>query len=110
MLVTELHRLLAFDPLARVPGRAIQFRCHPQGGHENKNGAVDRQLRKCVGTVMKNLGHRRSFANSSQQTYQSRNRNGQRVDLSAPFADSHVADAVGKPGRLKLILTSDDVL
>ena len=67
VLVTKLHRLLAFDPLPRVPGRAIQFRRDPQRRHENENSAIDRELRECVCTVMKNLGHRRSFANSSLQ-------------------------------------------
>jgi hypothetical protein len=63
MLVTKLDGLLPFDPLASVPGRAIQFRRHPQSGNKDKDGPVDRQFRERVCTVMKNLWHRRSFAN-----------------------------------------------
>jgi hypothetical protein len=70
MFVTKLDWLLAFHPLPRVPRRTIQFRGHPERGHENKNRAVDRQLRECVCAVMKNLWHRRSFANPSLQNRQ----------------------------------------
>ncbi len=58
MLVTKLNRLLPLNPLPRVPGRAIQFRGHPERGNQDKNRAIDRQLRERVCAVVKNLGHR----------------------------------------------------
>ena len=65
VLMTKLDWLLALDPLPRVPGRTVQLRSHPKRGEQNKNRAVDRSLRECVRAVMKNLWHRRSFANPS---------------------------------------------
>jgi len=62
MLVAKLDRLLALNPLARVPGRAIQLSCNPQQRDENKNGAIDRQLRQRISAVMKNLRHRENLS------------------------------------------------
>jgi hypothetical protein len=65
VLMTKLDGLLALNPLTGIPRRTIQFRGDPKRGHENKHRAVYRQFREGVGAVMKNLRHRRSFANPS---------------------------------------------
>ncbi len=70
VLMTKLDGLLAFNPLPRVPGRTIQLRGHPQGSDEDKNGAINRQLREGVRAVMKNLWHCRRVANPSLQNRQ----------------------------------------
>ena len=62
MLVTKLDRLLALNPLSRVPGRAVQLGSDPQQRDENKNSAIDRQLCQRVGAVMKNLRHRENLS------------------------------------------------
>src|SRR6266446_9051749 len=62
MFVTELDRLLALNPLAGVPGRAIKLSRDPQQRDENKHGAIDRQPRERVGAVMKNLRHRENLS------------------------------------------------
>jgi hypothetical protein len=67
MFMTKLDGLLAFNPLAGVPGRAIQFRAYPKRRQQNKNCTIDRQLREGVRAVMKNLGHRGGLANPSLQ-------------------------------------------
>jgi len=45
MFVTELDRLLAFDPLTRIPRRTIEFDGDPQQGDDDKDSAVDSNLR-----------------------------------------------------------------
>jgi hypothetical protein len=65
VLVTKLDRLLSLNPLPGVPGRTVQFRGYPQRRDENENRPINRQLGERVRTVMKNLWHRRRFANSS---------------------------------------------
>ena len=62
VFVTELDRLLAFDPLARVPGRAADLGTYPKSGRENKDRAEDRSFRQRISAVMKNLWHRYSSA------------------------------------------------
>ena len=59
MFMTELNRLLAFDPLAGVPGRTIQLNSDPQQSNDYENGAVDRDFRQRVCAVMENLWHLR---------------------------------------------------
>lgn len=63
MFVTELNRLLALDPLPRVPGRSINLCSNPKRSEQDKNGAENAQLGKSVGAVLENLWHRRRFAN-----------------------------------------------
>ena len=70
VLMTKLDGLLAFNPLPCVPGGTIQLRGHPQRSDQDKNGAIDGELREGVRAVMKNLWHRRSFANPSLQNRQ----------------------------------------
>jgi hypothetical protein len=64
MFVAELDGLLNFNPLAGVPGRATDLSSHPQGGYQNKDRSEDGSLRQRVRTVMKDLWHRRSLANT----------------------------------------------
>ena len=64
MFVTELDGLLNLNPLAGVPGRTADFGKNPQRCYQNKDGSEDRRLRQTVRAVMKNLGHRRSLANT----------------------------------------------
>lgn len=45
MFMTELNWLLPFDPLAGVPGRTIQLNGDVEQGDDDKNCAVDRNLR-----------------------------------------------------------------
>jgi len=69
MFVTELDRLLFFDPLSGVPGRTIQLNRDPQQRDTNKNGAVDRDFRQRVRTVMEDLGHRRRIREGTSHRY-----------------------------------------
>ena len=41
MFVAKLNRLLSLNPLARVPGRAVYFRSHPEGRDENEDCAIN---------------------------------------------------------------------
>jgi len=66
MFVTELDRLLAFDPLACVPGRAADLGAHPKSGQENEHRSKDRCSGQRVSAVMKNLWHRRNSAINSR--------------------------------------------
>lgn len=59
MFMTELDRLLALDPLARVPRRTIQFDRDPQKRNNNEESAIDRNLGKRIRAVMEDLWHRR---------------------------------------------------
>jgi hypothetical protein len=45
MFVTELDRLLPFHPLAGIPRRTIEFDGDPKEGDNNKDRAVDSNLR-----------------------------------------------------------------
>lgn len=63
MLMTELYRLLPFDPLAGVPGRTIDFSADPKCCKQDENGAENAELGERVGAVVKDLWHRRRFAN-----------------------------------------------
>ena len=60
VLMTKLDRLLPLEPLARVPGRAVEFRCNPKNGNENEDSAINRELGQRVCAVMEDLWHRRS--------------------------------------------------
>jgi hypothetical protein len=102
VLMTKLDGLLAFNPLPRVPGGTIQLRGHPQRCDKDKNGAINRQLREGVRAVMKNLWHRRSFANPSLQNSaiqelghlaQSKNRE-QRLHLKRQTTTTRIVSAV----------------
>ena len=62
MLMTKLDRLLALNPLAGVPGRAIQLSRDPQQRNQNKNRTIDGQLCQRVCAVMKNLRHRENLS------------------------------------------------
>jgi hypothetical protein len=58
--------LLTFDPLARVPRRAIQLNSDPQQSNDYEDGAINRDFRQRVGAVMEDLWHyRRSVGRSS---------------------------------------------
>ena len=59
MFMAELDGLLSLDPLAGIPGRAVQFDSNPERGDKNKYGAIDRDFGQRVGAVMKDLWHRR---------------------------------------------------
>jgi hypothetical protein len=59
MFMAELNGLLTLNPLAGIPGRAIQFDCDPQRCDKNKYSAIDRDFGQRVGAVMKDLWHRR---------------------------------------------------
>ena len=55
VLVTELNRLLSFNPLSGIPRRAVQLCGGPQCGNDHEGGSVDRNFRKRVGAVMEDL-------------------------------------------------------
>jgi hypothetical protein len=57
MFVTELNRLLAFDPLTGVPRRAVQFNSDPQQSKNYEHSSINRNLRQRVSAVMKDLWH-----------------------------------------------------
>ena len=59
MFMTELNRLLTFNPLAGVPGGTIQLNGDPQQRNDDENGAVNRDFRQRVCAVMENLWHLR---------------------------------------------------
>jgi hypothetical protein len=59
-----LNGLLNFNPLAGVPGRTTNLGSNPQRCEQNKDRSEDGGLRQSVRTVMKNLWHRRSLANT----------------------------------------------
>jgi hypothetical protein len=59
MFMTELNGLLTFDPLARVPRRAIQLNSDPQQSNDYENGAINRDFRQRVRAVMEDLWHLR---------------------------------------------------
>lgn len=59
MLMTELDRLLAFDPLARIPSRASNLCRDPKGREQNKDRAINRGPRQVVRAMTENLWHRR---------------------------------------------------
>jgi len=58
MFVTELDRLLTFDPLSGVPSRTVDRSGHPQRRQQYKDGAEDSSPREIVRAVTKNLWHR----------------------------------------------------
>jgi hypothetical protein len=64
MFMAELNRLLNFNRLTRVPGGTADRSGNPKGGQQNEDRAEDRGPRKCIRTVVKNLWHRRSLANT----------------------------------------------
>jgi len=45
MLMTELNGLLSFHPLASIPSRTIEFDGDPKQSNNDKNRAVDSNLR-----------------------------------------------------------------
>lgn len=57
MLMTELNRLLTLEPLACVPGRAIDRGRHEECGDQNKDSAKNADLRQRISAVMENLWH-----------------------------------------------------
>ena len=57
MFVTELNRLLPFDPLTGVPGRTVQLNSYPQQSNNYEESAVNRNFCQRVGTVMEDLWH-----------------------------------------------------
>ena len=57
MFMTELNRLLTFDPLASVPGRTIQLNSDPQQSDDYENSAINRDFRQRVCAVMEDLWH-----------------------------------------------------
>ena len=59
MFMTELNRLLSFDPLAGVPGGTIQLNSDPQQSNDYENGAINRDFRQRVRAVMEDLWHYR---------------------------------------------------
>ena len=63
MLMTELYWLLPFDPLTGVPGGTIDFSTYPKCCKQNENGAENTEFGERVCTVVKDLWHRRRFAN-----------------------------------------------
>ena len=69
MFMTELDWLLFFDPLAGVPRRTIQLNGDPQQRNTNENGAIDRNLRQRVSTVMEDLGHCRRIREGTSHRY-----------------------------------------
>ena len=65
MFMTELNWLLAFDPLAGVPGRTIYLNSNPQQGKSNEDSAINRNFRQRVGAVMEDLWHCRRILSVS---------------------------------------------
>jgi hypothetical protein len=59
MFMTELNRLLPFDPLTCIPGRTIQLNSDPQQSNNYEECAINRNLCQRVGAVMEDLWHRR---------------------------------------------------
>ena len=64
VFMAELNRLLNFNRLTRVPGRTANRGRNPEGRYQNEDRSEDRGLRQSVRTVVKNLWHRRSLANT----------------------------------------------
>jgi hypothetical protein len=64
MFMTELNRLLPFDPLTGVPGGPVQFDGYPQQGNNDKESAINRDLCERVCAVMEDLWHRRRLCES----------------------------------------------
>jgi len=62
MFMTELNGLLAFEPLAGVPRRTIEFDRDPQQSDDYENSAINRYFRQRVGAVMEDLWHYRKRA------------------------------------------------
>ena len=60
MLVTELNRLLPFNPLAGIPRRTIQLDRRIESGGQNKDSSIDRDFRERVCAVVEDL-HRWRF-------------------------------------------------
>jgi hypothetical protein len=61
--MTKLNRLLPFDPLACIPGGTIDFGAYPKCRKQDENGAENTEFGERVGAVVKDLWHRRRFAN-----------------------------------------------
>ena len=59
VFMAELNWLLSFDPLARVPRRAVQLDRDPKCRDKNKSCAIDRDFRERVCAVVENLHRRR---------------------------------------------------
>ena len=57
MFVTELNRLLSFDPLTCIPGRTIQLNRYPKQSNNYEESAINRNLCQRVSAVMENLWH-----------------------------------------------------
>jgi hypothetical protein len=68
MFVTELNWLLAFDPLACIPGRTVQFNRDPQQRHNYEYSAINRNLCQRVGAVMEDLWHCRRAKSGASRT------------------------------------------
>ena len=68
MFVTELNWLLPLNPLTGVPRRAIQLNSDPQQGNNNEDGAINRNFRQRVRTVMEDLWHRRRLSESERSS------------------------------------------
>jgi len=59
MFMTELDRLLSFDPLTGVPRRTVQFHSDPKQGDNYEDSSINRNLRQRVSAVMEDLWHLR---------------------------------------------------
>ena len=59
MFMTELYGLLAFDPLAGVPGGTIKLNGGPKRDGCDKDRTIDRYFRERISAVVKYLWHRR---------------------------------------------------
>jgi hypothetical protein len=57
MFVTELDRLLSFDPLTRIPGRTIELDSDPEQSNNYEESSIDRNLCQRVSAVMEDLWH-----------------------------------------------------
>ncbi|MGH9880282.1 MAG: hypothetical protein ACRD6N_02510 [Pyrinomonadaceae bacterium] len=57
MFMAELNGLLALDPLACIPGRAVNLGRYPEGGKQYEDSAKDAQFCQSIGAVMENLWH-----------------------------------------------------
>ena len=69
MFMTELDRLLSFNPLARVPRRTIQLNRDPQQPDGNEYSAIDRGFSQRVRAVMEDLWHCRRIREGTSHRY-----------------------------------------
>jgi hypothetical protein len=72
MFMTELNRLLAFDPLPGVPRGTIDLHRDPKSSEQNKDSSKNAQLCQSVGAVMEDLWHAAAWLSLTQDSLNGR--------------------------------------